>query len=94
LTFIDSDKDDEMHIYHFKSDRQDTPTDPAGKFSEALNKLINKLNAPGNKIFESTAIAEFRQLHARRHFPGLGYLKKLSMKHHIETLSNYFEIAH
>ncbi len=26
----------------------------------------------------------------RRHFPGLGYVKKLSMKHHIETLDAFF----
>lgn len=93
LTFIDDTKDDEMHIYHFKSDRQDTPTDPAGKFGEALSKLIQTLNAPENKIFESASIREFRELHARGHFPGLGYIKKLSMKHHIETLANYFNPA-
>jgi hypothetical protein len=93
ITFIDSDRDDEMHIHHFKSDQQDTPTDPAGKFAEALAKLIRALDSPKNKIFESAAIAEFRQLHARQHFPGLGYVKKLSMNHHIETLANYFKPA-
>lgn len=90
LTFIDNDKDDEMHVYHFKSDRQDTPTDPAGKFAEALVKLISKLNSPANKLRETSAIKEFRQFSNSGHFPGLGYLKKLSMKHHIETLSAYF----
>jgi hypothetical protein len=90
LTYIDSSKDDEMHIYHFKSVRQDTPTDPAGKFAEALEELIQTLDAPDCMIFESNAIKEFRDLHRRRHFPGLGYVKKLSMKHHIETLANYF----
>ena len=25
-----------------------------------------------------------------KHFPGLGYVKKLSMKHHIETLADFF----
>lgn len=93
ITFIDRDRDDEMHIYHFVSDRQDTPTDPAGKFAEALAKLMRVLNSRGNKIFESTAIAEFRQLSARGHFPGLGYVKKLSMKHHIETLAHYLDDA-
>lgn len=90
LTFIDAERDDEMHIYHFKSDRQDTPTDPAGKFGEALSKLIAALDAPSSKIFESSAVQEFRELHERGHYPGLGYVKKLSMKHHIETLANYF----
>jgi len=35
LTFIDHDQDDLMQIYHFKSQRTDTPKDPAGKFAEA-----------------------------------------------------------
>lgn len=44
LTFIDFDQDDAMFIYHFVSTRQDTPTDPAGKFAEALAKMIRKLD--------------------------------------------------
>jgi hypothetical protein len=91
LTYIDSDRDDEMHIRHFKSDRQDTPKDPAGKFAEALSKLINVIDARNSQFVETSAIREFRDLHARRHYPGLGYVKKLSMKHHIETLAAYFE---
>ena len=90
LTFIDPAKDDEMFIYHFVSKRQDTPTDPAGKFAEALDKMIRKLNEPGSKVLETQAVREFRDLHAKRHFPGLGYVKKLSMKHHIETLAEFF----
>jgi len=94
LTFIDSDKDDQMFIYHFKSIRKDTPTDPAGKFAEALDAMMQKLREPGCKIFESSAVAEFRELHAKRHFPGLGYVKKLSMKHHIETLADFIGRGH
>ncbi|HEY8037951.1 MAG TPA: sce7725 family protein [Methylobacter sp.] len=91
LTFIDSDKDDEMHIHHFKSIRQDDPKDPAGKFLEALDKLVDELNRPKTKILRTSAVEEFLDLHQRGHFPGLGYVKKLSMKHHIETLANFFE---
>jgi len=90
VTFIDPDNDDAMYIYHFVSSTKDTPTDPAGKFAEALKKLIDKLNAGNSKLLETSAIKEFRELHAKGHFPGLGYVKKLSMKHHIETLSDYF----
>lgn len=90
LTFIDPDKDNAMYIYHFKSKRRDTPTDPAGKFKEALDVMIRKLNTLESHILETDAVREFRQLHAKKHFPGLGYVKKLSMKHHIETLANYF----
>lgn len=89
LTFIDPAKDDAMFIYHFVSTTKDNPTDPAGKFGQALEKLITKLNSGSSKLFEGEAIKEFRQLHAKGHFPGLGYVKKLSMKHHIETLANF-----
>lgn len=89
MTFIDPDQDDAMFIYHFKSDTNDTPTDPAGKFSQALNKLILKLKSGNSHLLETSAILEFCDLHKREHFPGLGYVKKLSIKHHLETLSVY-----
>lgn len=88
LTFIDPEKDDVMFIYHFLSTTNDTPTDPAGKFGQALEKLVNKLDGGNSKLFESSAIKEFRDLSINGHFPGLGMIKKLSMKHHIETLAD------
>ena len=93
LTFIDSKKDDAMFIQHFKSDRQDTPKDPAGKFAEALAKLISHLDAGSSQFYETSSIKEFRHLHDTGHYPGLGYVKKLAMKHHIETLARYFQKA-
>jgi hypothetical protein len=93
LTFIDPDQDDAMQIYHFVSKRQDTPKDPAGKFAEALAKMMQTLNAPGSTVLETDAVKEFRAFHKDGHFPGLGYVKKLSMNHHIETLADYFKTA-
>ena len=90
LTFIDPDKEDEMWIHHFLSDRQDTPKDPAGKFAEALARMMQVLNKPNSKILETEAVQEFRKLYRDGHFPGLGHVKKLSMNHHIETLAHYF----
>lgn len=91
LTFIDPDQDDSMWIYHFVSERQDTPTDPAGKFAEALAKMMKVLNRRDSKVLETSAVKEFREFHRQGHFPGLGYVKKLSMNHHIETLADYFQ---
>jgi hypothetical protein len=91
LTFIDPEQDDEMFLHHFLSIRQDTPADPAGKFAEALHEMIRVLD-DGSPIFESNAVGEFRALHQAGHYPGLGYVKKLSMQHHLETLANYFEV--
>ncbi|MEH0018244.1 MAG: sce7725 family protein [Desulfobacter sp.] len=87
LTYLDEDED--MRIKHFISNRTDTPTDPAGKFLEALEKLISAGDDPLAEIFESSAYAEFKELYRKEHFPGLGYVKKLSMKHHIELIADY-----
>lgn len=89
VTFIDPNADEVMNIYHFVSTTNDTPTDPAGKFAQALAKLIEKLDGGASHILETSSIKEFRNLHTKGHFPGLGYVKKLSMKHHIETLATY-----
>lgn len=89
LTFIKPDADDVMYMYHFVSTTRDTPTDPGGKFAQALAQLIKKLNSGTSNLFESRAIGEFRHFHTNGHFPGLGYVKKLSMNHHIETLANF-----
>lgn len=90
ITCIDREKDDAMFIHHFVSDRTDTPTDPAGKFSEAVAKLVVECKKPRTSIEQTAAIEKFFDFHRRGHFPGLGYLKKLSMQHHVETLANYF----
>jgi hypothetical protein len=90
LTFIDSSQEDLMFIYHFVSERQNTPLDPAGKFAEALARMIRKIDSPNSGVFETSAVEEFRKLHREGHFPGLGYIKKLSMNHHIETLARFF----
>lgn len=90
LTFINPDQDDTMQIYHFVSETKDTPLDPAGKFAEALAKMMRKLRKPDSHVLETNAVKEFRALHADGHFPGLGYIKKLSMNHHIETFADYF----
>ncbi|WP_436326967.1 sce7725 family protein [Brevibacterium sp. FAM 27836] len=89
LTFIDPSNDDAMFVYHFKSDDNDTPVDPAGKFAQALSKLISTVNDPATKVLPTSAVEEFRDLHRRNHFPGLGYVKKLSIKHHLETLAEF-----
>lgn len=89
ITFINGDDEDIMYLHHFLSDERTTPTDPAGKFGEALTNLIEHLDSAESQIFESSAIAQFRELHDEGHFPGLGQVKKLSMIHHIETLADY-----
>lgn len=86
VTYADADDDGVIYVRHFKSDTNDTPTDPAGKFREALGKLVDYCAMPESKIPATAAIREFQRLHQQGHFPGLGYVKKLSMQHHLEIM--------
>ncbi len=90
LTYLEPDDDDDMYIKHYISDRNNSPADPGGKFLEAINKLVVDVEHD-KKMFNSNAVVEFKALAERKHFPGLGYVKKLSMQHHIELLANFFE---
>jgi hypothetical protein len=90
LTYIDTDEDDDMFVKHYVSDRTETPVDPAGKFLEALQKLVADVTK-NSKIYCSDAVKEYVKCYREEHFPGLGYVKKLSMQHHIELMINFLQ---
>jgi len=87
LTFIDPSEDEDMFMKHYVSDRQLDPSDPGGKFLEALVKLERDVTT--GSIPSTHAVNEFMELHTRQHFPGLGYSKKLSMQHHLEVIAGH-----
>lgn len=89
LTYLNEESD--MFIYHFVSDRTDSPTDPGGKFLEALQKLISKGKEENSLIFKSKAYQDFNELFEKQHYPGLGYVKKLSMQHHLELIIDFLK---
>ncbi len=91
LTYIDRNSYNDMFIRHFLSDKNDSRTDTGGKFLEALAKLVEEVHRENGFIYPSKACEEFSSLLQKKHFPGLGYVKKLSMQHHLELMSNYIE---
>jgi hypothetical protein len=93
LTYTDPKADDAIAIKHYISDQVDTPKDPAGKFLEALRKLVNDVEKHRSPILKTTAVKEYLQLYNDKHFPGLGYVKKLSMQHHIELMAHLLKGA-
>ncbi|MGY8873203.1 MAG: sce7725 family protein [Pseudomonadales bacterium] len=90
LTYLDKNDENDMSIKHYVSDRNNSPADPGGKFLEALNKLVFDIEKD-NRIFKSQAIREFKNLHEKMHYPGLGSIKKLSMQHHLELIADFFD---
>lgn len=82
------DTDESLRIKHFVSDSNDDISDPAGKFQEALSKLVewNK-----EKQLDTVAMKEFEDLYRREAYPGLGTVKKLSIMHHLELIGRYLD---
>ncbi|MGT2888783.1 sce7725 family protein [Streptococcus dysgalactiae subsp. equisimilis] len=83
------DQENNLRIRHFVSDSNLDPTNPAGKFKEALTKLVKAVEK--GEIQSSLAIEEFRRLYDTQSYPGLGTVKKLSIMHHLELVGNYLD---
>ncbi|MGP4970652.1 sce7725 family protein [Psychrobacter aquimaris] len=80
ITYLDNKG---LRIKHFTSDSNFDTKNTSGKFLEALEKLVN---CDEVKNLDTIAMREFLSLYERKHFPGLGVVKKLSVMHHIEIV--------
>lgn len=90
MSYLDPFRSNQMYVRHFSSySDNDSQSDPGGKFREALDLLISYVSTnPGNFV-NTAGLQEFITLHGTRHYPGLGVVKKISIKHHIQTLSSW-----
>lgn len=86
MTYLDVESD--MQTFHFVSDQTDSPTDPGGKFLEALRKLTVEATREGTPLLRTAACGEFMELYEQGGYRGLGYAKKLSMQHHVELMAS------
>lgn len=86
IVYFDVEK--KLRIRHFVSDTNDDITDPAGKFAEAVGKLViwNKMQK-----LDTLGIKTFIQMYENEIYPGLGTAKKLSIMHHIELIGQYLD---
>jgi len=74
----------EIWIRHFTSETNDSIANVQGKFAEAAAKAVNYCRQ--NKLSNS-AITELETYFNTEHYPGLGTVKKLSIKNHLLVLS-------
>lgn len=86
LTYLNA--EDEFWVRHFVSNSNEDTTDVAGKFGEALRKLIAFID---EKKLNTEACKVFRELANKGSYSGLGSIKKLSVMHHIELVYNYLK---
>lgn len=82
LTYEKEDK--EVWIRHFVSDTNDDRSNIQGKFAEAASKAVNFLNAEN---IHSYASEELRNYYNNKTYPGLGMIKKISIKNHLELIN-------
>lgn len=77
--------EDEIFVRHFVSDRNSDNTNIPGKFYEAATKLkAFYTGIPGTQ-----ASSELITILDANRYPGLGVLKKLSIKNHLELIEKY-----
>ena len=68
------------------ADTNDSIANVQGKFAEAAEKAVGFCRANG---FNNAAIAELEDYYDRQHYPGLGTVKKISIKNHLLILQDY-----
>lgn len=77
-----------LRVKHFVSDSNFDISDPAGKFEEALEKLVDWNN---KEKIDTYGIRKFVELYNNKAYPGLGVVKKLSLMHHLELIGKFFD---
>lgn len=87
LVYMNSDK--ELRIRHFVSDSNFDINDPAGKFGEALRKLVDWI--ANNDVYESLGLKQLLNCFEESKYPGLGSVKKMSIMHHLELISHILQ---
>jgi len=84
LTYLND--QDQIWIRHFTSDTNDSIANVQGKFAEAALKTVNYCRRNG---LTNSALEELFNHFDEQHYPGLGTIKKISMKNHILVVAGF-----
>lgn len=82
--------EDQIYVHHFVSDSNFDQSNIRGKFFEATAKIAPFYNAGG--YLKTSAVEELiERSNSNDGFPGLGYIKKLSVKNHLELINRILQ---
>jgi len=84
LTYLNG--QNQIWIRHFTSTTNDSIANVQGKFAEAAEKAVNYCRQNG---LNNSAIEELMNHFDEQHYPGLGTVKKISIKNHILIVADY-----
>lgn len=82
------DRDQIVYVHHFVSDTNFNQQNIQGKFHEAAEKAVTFFYEYHPNYFKGSALDELRDYYETGRYPGLGMLKKISIKHHLELVSH------
>jgi hypothetical protein len=76
--------EEEVWVRHFVSDTNDDNTNIQGKFGEAVEKAVRYFE---RLPYSNNSIHELSTYYREGQYPGLGILKKVSIKNHLELMN-------
>lgn len=86
LTYLNVDEEDQIWIRHFTSETNDSIVNVQGKFAEAAVKAMRFCQ---HLPLDNSAIQELKYCYDEGRYPGLGVVKKISIKNHLLVVSSY-----
>lgn len=88
LTYLNEQKERQIWIRHFTSETNDSIANVQGKFAEAAEKAIQFCE---ELPLNNSAINELRNYYNNQKYPGLGTVKKISIKNHLLIIRSFLD---
>ena len=86
LTYLNG--ENQIWIRHFTSESNDSISNVQGKFAEAAEKAVVYCKQKG---LDNSAISELMSYYDNEHYPGLGSVKKISIKNHLLVIGQFLK---
>lgn len=88
ITYVNVEAENQIWIRHFTSDTNDSISNVQGKFAEATRKAISFCN---DLPLSNSGIDELSGYLRDSKYPGLGTVKKITIKNHLLVIKSYLD---
>ncbi|MDN3454670.1 sce7725 family protein [Psychrobacter sp. APC 3350] len=88
LTYINEEMNDQIWIRHFTSDTNDSISNVQGKFAEATKKSVRFCD---ELPLKNSGTEELKKYYEELKYPGLGTVKKITIKNHLLVVKSYLD---
>lgn len=88
LTYLNLQSENQIWIRHFTSETNDSISNVQGKFAEAAEKAVQFCE---ELPLNNSATTELRNYYNNQKYPGLGTVKKISIKNHLLIIRDFLD---